>query len=72
MEEGADEIGDMIHSYNLMVVQIKELIEVVFKNKEREQSLEISKKQAELNALQSQLNPHFIFNALESIRMHGI
>ncbi|MBO5372387.1 MAG: histidine kinase [Lachnospiraceae bacterium] len=72
IEEGKDEIGDMIHSYNLMVVQIKELIEVIFKNKEREQSLEISKKQAELNALQSQLNPHFIFNALESIRMHSI
>ncbi|MBO5302927.1 MAG: histidine kinase [Lachnospiraceae bacterium] len=72
IEEGRDEIGDMVHSYNLMVVQIKELIEVIFKNKEKEQSLEISKKQAELNALQSQLNPHFIFNALESIRMHSI
>lgn len=71
-EKGKDEIGGMIHSYNLMVLRIKELIEVVFKNKEREQSLEISRKQAELNALQSQLNPHFIFNALESIRMHSI
>lgn len=71
-EEGTDEIGGMLHSYNLMVLRIKELIEVVFKNKEREQSLELSKKQAELHALQSQLNPHFIFNALESIRMHSI
>lgn len=72
IEEGKDEIGQMIHSYNLMVVRIKELIEVVFKNKERAQNLEIAKKQAELNALQSQLNPHFIFNALESIRMHSV
>lgn len=71
-DKGIDEIGAMIHSYNLMVMRIKELIEVVFKNKEREQSLEIAKKQAELKALQSQLNPHFIFNALESIRMHSI
>lgn len=71
-EEGTDEIGCMIHSYNLMALRIEELVEVVFKNKEREQSLVISKKQAELNALQSQLNPHFIFNALESIRMHSI
>lgn len=71
-DKGIDEIGAMIHSYNLMVMRIKELIEVVFKNKEREQSLEIAKKQAELRALQSQLNPHFIFNALESIRMHSI
>lgn len=71
-DEGKDEIGSMIHRYNLMVLRIKELIEVVFKNKEREQGLEIAKKEAELKALQSQLNPHFIFNALESIRMHSI
>ncbi len=71
-EKGEDEIGGMIYSYNRMALRIKELIEVVFKNKEREQNLEIAKKQAELKALQSQLNPHFIFNALESIRMHSI
>lgn len=71
-EEGKDEIGDMIQSYNLMALRTKELVEVVFKNKEREQALEIAKKEAELKALQSQLNPHFIFNALESIRMHSI
>ena len=71
-QEGTDEIGSMIQSYNYMALRIKELIEVVFKNKERQQSLELSKKQAELQALQSQLNPHFIFNALESIRMHSI
>lgn len=71
-ENGKDEIGGMMHSYNLMALRIKELVEVVFKNKEREQGLEIAKKEAELKALQSQLNPHFIFNALESIRMHSI
>jgi len=71
-DEGSDEIGSMIRTYNLMVNRIKELIEVVFKNKVRQQDLEIARKQAELNALQSQLNPHFIFNALESIRMHSI
>ncbi len=71
-QEARDEIGGMVQSYNLMVTRIKELIEVVFKNKEQAQSLEIAKKQAELHALQSQLNPHFIFNALESIRMHSI
>lgn len=71
-EEGKDEIGSMIQSYNLMAMRTKELVEVVFKNKEREQALEIAKKEAELKALQSQLNPHFIFNALESIRMHSI
>ncbi len=71
-EKGKDEISGMIHRYNLMALRIKELVEVVFKNKEREQGLEIAKREAELKALQSQLNPHFVFNALESIRMHSI
>lgn len=30
------------------------------------------KKQAEINALQSQMNPHFLFNTLESIRMKSL
>lgn len=72
LEKGKDEISGMIHRYNLMALRIKELVEVVFKNKEREQGLEIAKREAELKALQSQLNPHFVFNALESIRMHSI
>lgn len=38
---------------------------------ERErQILRMSRKQAELSALQSQMNPHFMFNTLESIRMN--
>lgn len=35
---------------------------------DREYSSEILRKQAELDALQSQINPHFLYNALETIR----
>jgi two-component system, sensor histidine kinase YesM len=70
--EGEDEIGKVIRSYNMMVVRIKELIEVVFKGNAEKQALELSKKQAELQAIQSQVNPHFLFNTLESIRMRSL
>ena len=70
--EGEDEIGKVIRSYNMMVLRIKELIEVVFKGKAEKQALELSKKQAELQAIQSQVNPHFLFNTLESIRMRSL
>lgn len=70
--EGKDEIGSLISSYNMMVSRIQELIEVVFKGKAERQKLIISKKETELQALQSQVNPHFMFNTLESIRMKSL
>jgi two-component system sensor histidine kinase YesM len=70
--EGEDEIGKVIRNYNMMVVRIKDLIEVVFKGNAEKQALELSKKQAELQAIQSQVNPHFLFNTLETIRMRSL
>jgi two-component system sensor histidine kinase YesM len=67
-----DEIGSLTHSYNMMVLKIKNLIEIVFKGQVERQALELSKKQAELKALQSQVNPHFMFNTLETIRMRSL
>lgn len=69
---GKDEIGSLTHSYNMMVVKIRNLIEIVFKGQVERQALELSKKQAELKALQSQVNPHFMFNTLETIRMRSL
>mgnify|MGYP001031223091 FL=1 len=72
INEGEDEIGKLIRRYNMMVLRIKELIEVVFKGNAEKQSLELAKKNSELKALQSQVNPHFLFNTLESIRMRSL
>ncbi|MDD4112954.1 MAG: sensor histidine kinase [Herbinix sp.] len=72
INEGEDEIGKLIKRFNLMVLRIKELIEVVFKGQAEKQDLELAKKNAELKAVQSQVNPHFLFNTLESIRMRSL
>ncbi len=69
---GNDEIGNLMCNYNRMVERINELIQTVYKDKLREQEMDIARKNAELLALQSQIDPHFLFNVLESIRMHSI
>lgn len=71
-ENGGDEIGSMIRNYNRMVDRTNELIRTVYKNKIKEQEILVGRKNAELLALQSQINPHFLFNALESIRMRSL
>ena len=58
---GQSEIRTMIHSFNRMVRELKASIE------ENEQ-VQQKKHQAEVRALQSQINPHFLVNILNSIR----
>jgi len=68
-DKGRDEIGSMITSMNSMTGKIRDLIEDVYKAKIRETQLELHKKQSEFNALKCQVNPHFMFNVLETIRI---
>jgi len=55
-----DEIGLLQHGYNSMIQRIKELIE-------HEYQREIDVKNAQLLALQAQINPHFLNNTLNLI-----
>lgn len=71
-EETRDEIGQLTEEFNRMTVQIRNLINDVYMADIKQQKLELERRKAQLNALQSQINPHFLFNALETIRMRSI
>ncbi|WP_186438460.1 cache domain-containing sensor histidine kinase [Cohnella terricola] len=62
---GKDEFGQLGRGFNKMTEEINRLFNEVF-------ILGIREKEAELSALQSQINPHFIYNTLESISMMAI
>lgn len=70
--EYLDEIGQLTSEFNRMTLQIKSLIDDVYVADIQKKSLELERRQAQLNALQSQINPHFLFNALETIRMRSL
>lgn len=70
--EGKDEIAELLENYNLMADRMKNLIEYEFKSKLEQQELHLARQQAELLALYSQINPHFMFNVLENIRMRCV
>lgn len=70
--DGTDDISTLMHAYNQMAERINNLIENEYKERLKRQEVDIAKQRAELQALHSQINPHFLFNALESIRMHSL
>lgn len=56
----SDEVGMLYDNFNKMMNRIKELLDEVYEST-------LKQKNSELKALQAQINPHFIYNTLDTI-----
>lgn len=71
-EEARDEIGQLTIEFNRMTETVNSLINEVYLADIQKKNLELKQQQAQLHALHSQINPHFLFNSLESVRMRSL
>lgn len=60
--QGRDEIDELAENINIMSYEIDKLINEVY-------TADLKQKKLIVSALQKQINPHFIYNTLECIRM---
>lgn len=67
--KGSDEIYDLYEDLKKMVDSMQNLINDAYKAKIQAESFKLNQVEAEFKALASQINPHFLYNTLETIRM---
>ncbi len=66
---GQDEIGEAFEDLEVMVQKIQEKDAAMYEAQIRESNLEKEQQKMEFKMLASQINPHFLYNTLETIRM---
>ena len=67
--EGNDEIGELYEDICQTVESVKQLIEENYSAKVQKEELKRKQKEMQFEMLSSQINPHFLYNTLETIRM---
>lgn len=69
---GGDEIGEVYRDLDQTVESIQQLIDEVYIHKINEEQWKRRQKESEFKMLASQINPHFLYNTLEMIRMKAM
>jgi len=67
--DGNDEIGQLSRQFNSMVFSVSSLVEEIKESNRQKNILELKQNEIKFKMMASQINPHFLFNVLESIRM---
>ena len=65
-------IKQEVDELDMIAISIDEMSESLQYNINKNYIAEVKQKQAEINALQSQIKPHFLYNTLEVIRMSAL
>lgn len=68
---GSDEISSLYGYLGTMIGEIQRLLSEIYREKLHAERLTIQQKDAEFKMLASQINPHFLYNTLETIRMRA-
>lgn len=70
--QGEDEISEAFEDLNVMIQDILKKEASVYEAQIRTQELANQQQQMEFKMLSSQINPHFLYNTLETIRMRSL
>lgn len=67
--DGKDEIGELSRQFQHMVAELNASIQTLKETNRQKVELQQNQSDIKLKMMASQINPHFLFNTLESIRM---
>ncbi len=67
-----DEITELMIRYNLMVNRLSEMVDTVYRAELRNKEMQAERQMAEFQSLQLQINPHFLYNTLETVVCYAV